>query len=154
MVPSCRWTASSIISKARSMIACTSSGSSRSEIVVKPHTSTNITVTRLRSPSSALFEVRIFSARCFGVYACGDEYFESSEVASSLGPAATGAAVDAVAAGSTAVAGGVAAASRTPHSWQNLFVGGLDAWHEGQTDWSRAPHSPQNLTLAAFSCRH
>src|SRR5436189_177622 len=62
--------------------------------------------------------------------------------------------VDRLAAGSTAVAGGVAAASRTPHSWQNLFVGGLDAWHEGQTDWSRAPHSPQNLTLAAFSCRH
>ncbi len=49
------------------MIAWTSSGSSFSDIAVKPDTSENITVTLFRSPSSALFEVRIFSARCFGV---------------------------------------------------------------------------------------
>ena len=34
---------------------------------VKPETSTKSTVTCLRSPSSALLEVRIFSARCLGV---------------------------------------------------------------------------------------
>src|SRR5262249_59627944 len=59
-------------SKARSMIAWTSSGSSRSESAVKPETSANMTVTVLRSPSMALLEVRIFSARCFGVYDSGD----------------------------------------------------------------------------------
>jgi hypothetical protein len=29
-------------------------------------------VTCLRSPSRALFEVRIFSAKCLGVYDCGE----------------------------------------------------------------------------------
>jgi hypothetical protein len=56
-----------ITSNTRSMIACTSSGSSFSDIAVKPDTSANITVTIFRSPSIAPFEVRIFSARCFGV---------------------------------------------------------------------------------------
>ena len=49
------------------MIPWTSSGSSFSDIAVKPDTSENITVTILRSPSMAPFEVRIFSARCLGV---------------------------------------------------------------------------------------
>ena len=53
------------------MIAWTSSGSRRSDIAVNPDTSANITVTLLRSPSMALLEVRIFSARCFGVYVTG-----------------------------------------------------------------------------------
>ena len=43
------------------MIAWTSSGSSFSDIAVKPDTSENITVTIFRSPSMALLEVRIFS---------------------------------------------------------------------------------------------
>jgi len=37
------------------------------EIDVNPDTSTKRTVTCFRSPSSALRDVRIFSARCFGV---------------------------------------------------------------------------------------
>jgi hypothetical protein len=49
------------------MMPCTSSGSRRSDIAVKPDTSENMTVTIFRSPSMAPFEVRIFSARCFGV---------------------------------------------------------------------------------------
>ena len=56
-----------ITAKTRSMMAWTSSGSSFSDIAVKPETSENITVTIFRSPSMAPFEVRIFSARCFGV---------------------------------------------------------------------------------------
>src|SRR6202022_255349 len=40
-------------------------------MAVKPETSTKSTVTSLRSPSRAAFEVRIFSARCFGVYESG-----------------------------------------------------------------------------------
>ena len=54
-------------SKARSMMAWTSSGSRRSDRAVNPDTSVNMTVTCLRSPSIALRDVRIFSARCIGV---------------------------------------------------------------------------------------
>src|SRR5262245_1805006 len=50
------------------MIVWTDSGSRRSESVLNPTTSAKRTVTCLRSPSRALFEVRIFSARCLGVY--------------------------------------------------------------------------------------
>jgi len=39
-----------------------------------------MTVTPFRSPSIALFVVRIFSARCFGVYVWGVAYFDSSVV--------------------------------------------------------------------------
>jgi len=66
-VPSCWCTAARMTSNIRSMIPCTSSGSSRSDIAVNPDTSVNSTVTCLRSPVIAAFEVRIFSARCFGV---------------------------------------------------------------------------------------
>src|SRR6516164_5471039 len=38
---------------------------------IDPLRSANSTVTCLRSPSRALREVRIFSARCLGVYDCG-----------------------------------------------------------------------------------
>ena len=67
MVPSKRCTSVVMPSKQRLMISCTTSGSSCSASVVKPATSANRTVTCLRSPSSALRDVRIFSARCFGV---------------------------------------------------------------------------------------
>ena len=39
---------------------------------IDPLRSAKSTVTCLRSPSRALLEVRIFSARCFGVYVWGD----------------------------------------------------------------------------------
>src|SRR5262249_4365811 len=38
---------------------------------IEPFTSANSTVTCLRSPSRALREIRIFSARCLGVYERG-----------------------------------------------------------------------------------
>src|SRR5207253_5074420 len=68
IVPSNRCTSVVISSKQRSMIRCTSSGSSRSASVVNPATSAKSTVTWRRSPSSADRDLRILSARCFGVY--------------------------------------------------------------------------------------
>src|SRR2546422_9630758 len=101
-------------SNARSMIAWTSSGSRRSDMAVKPDTSANMTVTLLRSPSSALLDVRIFCARCFGVYDWGDAYLESS---------AGGPPDGAGAAGATVGWGGAPAVRCAPHSLQNLLVG-------------------------------
>jgi hypothetical protein len=89
---------------------------------VKPETSTNSTVTCLRSPSSALADVRIFSARCFGVYARGEAY----------GPAA-------------------GAWSAAPQAWQKRLPGGLAARHSPQTVSSRAPQAPQNRATAGLS---
>src|SRR6266542_3469149 len=48
-----------------------SSGSTCSARSIEPFTSAKSTVTCLRSPSRALRELRIFSARCFGVYVRG-----------------------------------------------------------------------------------
>src|SRR5215467_14042923 len=53
------------------MILCQSSGSTCSARSIEPFTSAKRTVTCLRSPSRALRDVRIFSARCFGVYEWG-----------------------------------------------------------------------------------
>src|SRR5688572_13395590 len=110
------------------MMAWTSSGSSFSDIAVKPDTSANMTVTRLRSPVSALLVVRILSARCLGVYDSGEAYWRG---------AAAGAALSVV-----------------PHPWQNLLAGGLATPQARQAMPSRAPHSPQNFAPAAFSCAH
>ena len=60
----------------------TSSGSSRSEIAVKPDTSTKRTVTCFRSPSREALEVRIFSARWRGVYASGEANFDGAALGS------------------------------------------------------------------------
>ena len=67
MVPSYLWISSMRILKQPSMIPWISSGSSFSEMVVKFATSAKRTVTSLRSPSTALRVVRIFSARNLGV---------------------------------------------------------------------------------------
>ena len=60
----------------------TSSGSSRSESDVNPETSAKSTVTCLRSPSRALFEMRIFSARCLGVYVSGEANLDGAALGS------------------------------------------------------------------------
>ena len=65
--PSKRSTPSERTLKKRCMIADHSSGSSCSASSIEPLTSAKRTVTCLRSPSSADFEARILSARCFGV---------------------------------------------------------------------------------------
>src|SRR5438132_516686 len=41
-----------------------------------------------------------------------------------------------------------------PHSWQNLFDGGLAAPQPGHRASRRVPHSPQNFTAVGFSYRH
>src|SRR5439155_14376919 len=85
--------------------------------------SANSTVTCLRSPSRALREVRIFSARCFGVYGRG----------------------------SGGAPGFAASASGFPHSPQNLIPGAFANPQLGHFSFSGAPHSPQNFMLLAFS---
>src|SRR2546422_1229168 len=126
--------------KARSMMPWTSSGSRRSDMAVKPDTSENITVTRLRSPSRAPLEVRIFSARCFGVYV------EGAASRNATGGGSRPGAWDAGAGGT--------AASAVPHSLQNFCPAGFGWAQAGQARRRLAPHSPQNLLSAAVSARH
>ena len=57
------------------------SGPTRSARAVEFAMSQKSTVTCLRSPSRALLEVRIFSARCWGVYERGTAAVRSDPVA-------------------------------------------------------------------------
>jgi class 3 adenylate cyclase len=66
-VPSYRWTASIIASSTGSRSFRASSGSRSARSSIEPLRSAKSTVTCLRSPSRALLEVMIFSARCLGV---------------------------------------------------------------------------------------
>src|SRR5262245_36550976 len=101
--------------------AATGSLSSRSSIEL--FRSAKSTVTVFRSPTRAPCEVRIFSARCLGVYVCG---------AANL------------AAGSWW--------KRAAHCPQNLLSGGLDAPQLGQTTARGAAHWPQKRAPAGLSC--
>src|SRR4029453_7137320 len=92
-----------------------------------PFRSAKRTVTCLRSPSRAAFEVRIFSARCFGVYDSGD-----ANLTSAVGCEATG----------------------SPHSRQNFAPAGSSLRHFVQLSATRAPHSRQNFACGGFSCWH
>jgi len=107
----------------RSLRASSGSRSARSSI--EPLRSAKSTVTCLRSPSRAAFEVRVFSARCFGVYEFG----------------AANLAVGVVRSGAA-------------HWPQNLFSGGFAAPQDGQVAVSGAAHSPQNFMPVGFSCWH
>src|SRR5215475_898570 len=71
IVPSKRWIASASSAKKRSSTRCHPSAPARSESRTESITSTKSTVTGLRSPSSALRERRMRSARWLGVYARG-----------------------------------------------------------------------------------
>src|SRR5262249_60591491 len=93
---------------------------------MEPLRSANSTVTCLRSPSRAVLEVRIFSARCFGVYASGGGGRR----------------------------GDAPGSRRAPHSPQNFWVGALPAPHCRHSTASRLPHSPQDFIAAAFSLPH
>src|SRR5262245_14841793 len=106
----------------------TSSGSSRSDSEVKPETSTKSTVTCLRSPSSAALELRIFSARCLGVYESG--------------------------AGARDCPGWLLPSTGSPHSLQNFAPAGSSVAHDWQMTASFRPHSRQNLASPGLSCRH
>src|SRR5262245_20552894 len=103
-----------------------SSGSRSASSSIEPLRSAKRTVTCLRSPSRATLEVRIFSARCFGVYASGGRD----------------------------VIGEIPWVSEAPHSPQNFCAGGFDTPQELQRTARRAPHSPQNFWLGTFSCWH
>src|SRR5215471_9084311 len=100
------------------MTSCIASGSRRSASREESTMSQKTTVTCLRSPSRAALEVRIFSARCLGVYASG----------------AT--ARDAAAGGETFKA--------APHPPQNFTPGSFEKPHEGQAWAKEDPHSAQN----------
>src|SRR5712691_7005386 len=97
---------------------------------MEPLRSANSTVTCLRSPSRAALEVRIFSARCFGVYDEGDFV----ETAGTVGPTPT--------------------PSPCPHFLQNLWVGALVVPQPPQTIASFAPHSGQKSASEGVSCWH
>src|SRR5258705_12977913 len=101
----------------------------------------------------ALLEVRIFSARCFGVYVTGAASRKAAD-----GPDVEEAAVSSSAAGTSAEEGAAATASAgapslAPHSPQNFCVGEFGWPHPGQAAGRRAPHSPQNFFFAGFSAR-
>src|SRR5215470_8016144 len=92
---------------------------------MEPLRSANSTVTCLRSPSSALLEVRIFSARCLGVYASG------------LAKRPAGSVV-----------------SAAPQDRQNFLPGVTGVPQLGQVASSRAPQSSQKRAPALFSAWH
>jgi hypothetical protein len=109
------------IAKKRSMILCHSSGSTCSARSI--FTSAKSTVTCLRSPSKAERDVRIFSAKCFGVYERG----------------------------SGGGSGFEAVASDFPHSRQNLAFAGNSAPQAAQRRPSCTPHSRQYFAHSGFS---
>src|SRR2546430_7308260 len=146
IVPSNRWTSAVISSKQRSMMPCTSSGSSFSASVVNPATSAKRTVTWRRSPSSAERDLRILSARCLGVYDASAGRYSVAGAAPALagGGAATGACDCAsprrwppepqkAAPGRREVPQlGQLASSAVPQWSQKRFGGGLSAWQAEQ----------------------
>src|ERR1700730_16668171 len=94
---------------------------------MEPFRSAKRTVTCLRSPSRAAFEVRIFSARCFGVY-------DSGAANLAVGPVRSGVAQwpqNLLSAGFAAPQDGQVAASGVAHSPQNFMPGGFSCWHRG-----------------------
>src|SRR3984893_2578510 len=123
-VPSYRCTASINRSRTGSRILRASSGSRSSSSSIEPLRSAKSTVTCLRSPSMARFDVRILSTRCFGVYASGEANRDA------------------------------APAAACPHCGQKFAAGGTSLPHDGQRADSRAPHRPQNLAAGGLSCRH
>src|SRR2546428_4774208 len=85
------------------------------------------TVTCLRSPSTALFEVRIFSARRLGIYVWGE-----------LNRGSPGLAV---------------AVSDLPQPPQNFSPPSFRKPHEAHVEANDSPHSPQKRRPSRFSAR-
>src|SRR5262245_32075924 len=109
-----------------SSILRASSGSRSASSSIEPLRSANSTVTCLRSPSRAALEVRIFSARCLGVYASGEDARDAAAV-------------------SAAVIG-------VPHLLQNRDPRGSSVLHEEQTKLSRAPQPRQKFDTGGLPC--
>src|SRR5712692_9163403 len=129
-VPSYRWTASIIRSRTGSRILRASSGSRSASSSIEPLRSAKRTVTCLRSPSSAALEVRIFSARCLGVYDRGEAKAAEPWRGCAWTPV-----------------------TRAPHFPQNANPSGLAKPHEGHRDASLAPQRPQNAIAGGFRRR-
>src|SRR5438132_180975 len=127
-VPSYWWTASIIRSSTGSRILRASSGSRSASNSIEPLRSAKRTVTCLRSPSSEALEVRIFSARCLGVYLCGEL---------NRGSAGVGAKV-----------------SDLPQPPQNFSLPSFRKPHDRHAEAKESPHSPQNRRPSRFSMRH
>src|SRR3990172_2630700 len=108
-----------------------SSGSESASNSIDPLRSANRTVTSLRSPSNAFLEVRIFSARCFGVYASGaPKRCDEAEIDGTVDPAGRA------------------------HSEQNFALGESWAPQLVHTRAKGAAHSSQNFAPERFSCWH
>src|SRR3972149_2021589 len=108
-----------------------SSGSASASNSIEPLRSANSTVTSLRSPSNAPLEVRIFSARCCGVYAFGaPKRCDEAEIDGTVDPAGWA------------------------HSEQNFALGESWAPQLVHTRAKGAAHSSQNFAPARFSCWH
>src|SRR5215831_8779032 len=101
---------------------------------MEPLRSAKRTVTCLRSPSRADLDVRIRSARCFGVYDYGDPnraaVTAAPQLSQNLLPVST----------STPQLGQTAA-NVAPHSRQKRATSRLSAWHRGH-------FTPETPTLA------
>src|SRR5215470_16664552 len=108
-----------------SRILRASSGSRSASSSIEPLRSANSTVTCLRSPSRAALEVRIFSARCFGVYVWGEVKCGSVE--------------------------GWADPREVPQPLQNRLPAGLLCRQEGQDASSPAPHELQKRAVGGLS---
>src|ERR1700694_694617 len=102
-----------------------SSGSRSASSSMEPFRSAKSTVICLRSPSSADFDVRIFSARCLGVYVSGD---------ANLGPTIGG-----------------EAPTEAPHPPQNFAAGSFEKPQVGQVKAKEEPHSAQNRRPALLA---
>src|SRR5215510_13281591 len=111
-----------------SRILRASSGSRSASSSIEPFRSAKSTVTCLRSPSSALLEVRIFSARCLGVYVSG---------VPKLGACRAGEVV-----------------RGAPQPPQNFTPGSLENPQEGHASAKGEPHSAQNLRPALLAVPH
>src|SRR5215470_14069671 len=103
------------------MILCHSSGSTCSDRSIEPFTSAKRTVTCLRSPSRAERVVRIFSARCFGVYERGSRSLVFATASPPRG---------------------------VRHLRQNFAFGEQAVPHDGHSRPKDAPHSSQKTASA------
>src|SRR4030095_2285468 len=147
-VPSSRATAAIMCSRTGSSSLRASSGSRSATSSIESLVSAKSTVTCLRSPSSALFEVRIFSARCRGVYDPGEATRGEQPPPRPPRTAWPHCRQNRAAAGSAAPQLSQWAMSGDPHSRQNFACGGLSVWQRTQVIATAARSRGQDDRLA------
>src|SRR5215471_107887 len=115
-----------------SRMARASSGSRSASNSIEPLRSAKSTVTCLRSPSRAVFEVRMRSERYFGVYDSGDTNRGGAAVGvRAVANAAPQLSQNLLPPSTFAPQLGQAAANVAPHSRQKRAPSRLSAWHRG-----------------------